>query len=419
MNIKQIVEDAEGQIWLNNNIGLDIIDPGKKRVANFSDKDGLSNFLEDYFVKTSSGDLILIDFNGLHIFQPSSISRNKDVPPVYIHQIKILDKTKIIYNDTTIKLRHNQNYLSFDFVALNYTQSFKNRYAYRLKGLDENWINTGERRFASYANINPGTYTFQVKASNNNGVWNEKPAQLTIIISPHWSQTWWFYSLCIVAIAVGVYIIFQYRLKQKLKAYEVRNSISQDLHDEVGSTLSSIGFLSSMALNETEGYNPKAISTLSSISESANKMLDAMNDIIWNIQPQNDTLENIISRMISFASELLESRKISLHFHIAENIKHMQLGIAVRHDFFVIYKEAVNNLAKYSCASEAHISLDLIHPYLVLTIADNGKGFDPKNQKNGNGLKNMQNRAKKINAIYRLHSVIGGGTTIQLHVKPT
>ena len=147
-------------------------------------------------------------------------------------------------------------------------------------------------------------------------------------------------------------------------------------------------------------------------------MLDAMNDIIWSIQPQNDTINNIIARMIAFASELLEARKISPHYNIANNLKRLHLGVAVRHDFFVIFKEAVNNLAKYSEATEAHINLDFVQPYIILTIRDNGKGFDLKNIQRGNGLKNMEKRAEKIEAKYQLHTTPGEGTTITLQVKP-
>jgi signal transduction histidine kinase len=147
-------------------------------------------------------------------------------------------------------------------------------------------------------------------------------------------------------------------------------------------------------------------------------MLDAMNDIIWSIQPQNDTLNNIIARMIAFASELLEARKISLHYQIANNLKHLHLGVAMRHDFFVIFKEAINNLAKYSEATEAHVELEFVQPYSILTIKDNGKGFDPKIIQNGNGLKNMKKRAEKIKAKYHLHSAPGQGTIITLQVKP-
>ena len=161
----------------------------------------------------------------------------------------------------------------------------------------------------------------------------------------------------------------------------------------------------------------KAQGTLSTINESAHKMLDAMNDIIWNIQPQNDILENIIARMISFASELLEARNISLKYHIADNINHLHLGLGVRHDFFVIFKEAVNNLAKYSEATEAHINLEFLQPYIILSISDNGKGFDSKIIRNGNGLKNMKTRAIELNGSISITSETGNGTKVSLTVN--
>lgn len=209
------------------------------------------------------------------------------------------------------------------------------------------------------------------------------------------------------------------RLNQKLKSIELRNAISRDLHDDVGSTLSSIRFLSSMALDDTNKNEYKTQNTLTSINESAKRMLDAMNDIIWSIQPHNDTLENVFVRMISFASELLEVKRIKLHWKVSDSIKEVQLGLAERHDLLLIFKEAVNNLAKYSEASEATINLDFKRPFLVLTISDNGKGFDPETINEGNGLHNMECRAKKIGAKYHLHTVIDNGTTITLQLKPT
>jgi len=123
--------------------------------------------------------------------------------------------------------------------------------------------------------------------------------------------------------------------------------------------------------------------------------------------------------MISFASELLEAQKIKLHWKVADTVKPLQLDLAVRHDFLLIFKEAVNNLAKYSAATEAYINLEYQQSLLVLTIRDNGKGFDPEAINAGNGLHNMQNRAQKIGAIYHLHTAIGRGTAVTLKIKPT
>lgn len=417
-SISQITEDDKGQLWLNTSVGLEIIDPLNNRFVHYSTKDGLSVSAQDYLLKTSSGDLIRVDFNGLHVFHSSSINLNKEVPPVYIYEMQILNKTIPIYKDTTIELKYNQNYLSFAYVALNYTQSFKNKYAYMLEGLDTKWVDVADRRFASYANLSPGIYTFHVKAANNNGIWNEKGAKVTFIISQPWWTTWWFYTIAILIVGSVIYTIFQLKLQQKIKAMEMRNTISRDLHDEVGSTLSSIGFLSSMALNDVDDSNQKILGTLNNINESSTRMLDVMNDIIWNIQPKNDTVKNIIARMVAFASNILEAKKIDLHINIADNLDHLHLGLTERHNFYMIYKEAINNLAKYSNATEAWVRLEFDHPYLLLDIRDNGKGFDPeKVRADGNGLRNMRNRAEKIGATYQIETVLNKGTTITVRLK--
>jgi two-component sensor histidine kinase len=316
-----------------------------------------------------------------------------------------------------IRLTYNQNSFSFDFAGIHYSSPEENQHLFTLENYDNTWRRAGTERTAYYFDVPPGSYLFRVKAASSEGVWAEK--SIKIIITPPWWRTWWFYALSILIVTASVYILFRYRLSQKLKAFELRDTISRDLHDEVGSTLSSIGFLSSMALEDVDTNKEKAHNTLNSINESAHKMLDAMNDIIWNIQPQNDTLDSIVIRMISFASELLEAKKTALHFNVEENVKQLRLNLTVRHDFLVIYKEAVNNLAKYSAASQANINLEFHYPFLILTISDNGKGFDPQKIKNGNGLKNMQSRAKKIGAVYHLITEIGKGTTITLQVKPT
>lgn len=419
-SISQITEDDKGQIWLNTSLGLEVIDPDHNRFVHYSAKDGLSINQQDYLIKKSNGDLVRVDFNGLHTFHSSTINLNKEVPPVYITQMQVMDKTIHIYQDTIIHLKYGENYISFAYVALNFTQSFKNRYAYMLEGLDKKWVEAGDRRFATYANIAPGTYTFHVKAANNNGIWNENGAKITFIISQPWWNTWWFYTLVVLTVIAVVYVIFQAKLRQKVKAIEVRNTISRDLHDEVGSTLSSIGFLSSMALNDAEEANSRIVSTLNTINESSTRMLDAMNDIIWNIQPKNDTVQNIIARMVEFASDLLESRKINLHLHTGKNLEHLHLGITERHNFYMIFKEAINNLAKYSQATEAWINMDYDDGYLNLEIKDNGKGFDPAHIRDGgNGLRNMKNRAEKIGAYYRLETEVNVGTTVVVQLKPT
>ncbi|MEO5997766.1 MAG: two-component regulator propeller domain-containing protein, partial [Chitinophagaceae bacterium] len=404
-NPHAILEDKNGIIWIGANDRITAYHPEGDKTDSIPPNMQLTNialFNENipWANLEQKKDTSIFLANGVSVgnFKFDSLSRWYNIPE-------------------HLNLTYNNNYLSFSFIGITTKSPQKVKYRYKLEGLDNNWSALIAGTEAAYGNLPHGNYTFRVKAMNCEGYWSNE-FNYSFTITPPWWGTWWFYALCILTVSASIYILFRYRLSQKIKAFELRETISRDLHDEVGSTLSSIGFLSSMALEDVDTNKEKAHNTLNSINESAHKMLDAMNDIIWDIQPQNDTLDNIVLRMRSFASELLEAKKITLCFNIADNVKHLHLALAVRHDFLLIYKEAVNNLAKYSTASEAKINLEFHHPYLILIIIDNGKGFDPQKIKNGNGLKNMQSRAKKIGAVYHLHTDTGG-TTITLQVKPT
>ena len=429
-DVISIAEDNQKNLWICGSNGLLKLNPERNKTSLYGANYGVrgEDFELTYCYKSPHGRLYFSDQTGYFAFFPDQLSKNDKPPEIVFTAFRLADQVvkpekegplaEPLLNAKEIHLHHDQNVFSIDFAAFNYSNPQSNRHLFKLENYENQWRPSGSERRAYYFNVPPGNYVFRVKAASSNGVWAEK--SIKIIITPPWWRSWWFYALCFISAFALIYILFRYRLNQKLKAYELRNTISRDLHDEVGSTLSSIGFLSSMALEDVNNNQEKAHTTLASINESANKMLDAMNDIIWNIQPQNDTLENIIVRMISFASELLEAKKISLNLNVEDNIKQLRLGLKVRHDFLIIYKEAINNLAKYSAATTANICLKYQQPYLVLTISDNGKGFDPNTiRNNGNGLKNMKTRAQKIGAVYHLHSEPGTGTTITLQVKPS
>jgi signal transduction histidine kinase len=211
---------------------------------------------------------------------------------------------------------------------------------------------------------------------------------------------------------LSFFIYRNYRSRQQLKLQMLRNKIARDLHDEVGSTLSSISIFSEMAKQQTK----EVIPMLDTIGESSRKMLDAMADIVWTINPENDQFEKIILRMRSFAFELLGARKIDFQFIAHDDVAKMKLPMEVRKNLYLIFKEATNNLVKYAGADKAMFAIKGENNHLIMLIQDNGKGFDTTRSTQGNGLKNMQKRAEEINARLTIASAPGTGTTIQLSV---
>jgi two-component system, NarL family, sensor histidine kinase UhpB len=211
---------------------------------------------------------------------------------------------------------------------------------------------------------------------------------------------------------LSFFVYRNYRTRQKLKLQTLRNKIARDLHDDVGSTLSSISIFSQMAQEQSKETLP----LLETIGESSRKMLDAMADIVWTINPENDQFEKIILRMRSFAYELLGAKKIDFEFVADEDVAKMKLPMDVRKNLYLIFKEATNNMVKYSKANRAFFAVKREGNDLTLLIRDNGNGFDINQPKQGNGLINMRKRAGEMGAVISIDSLPGEGTTIQLKV---
>jgi two-component system, NarL family, sensor histidine kinase UhpB len=209
---------------------------------------------------------------------------------------------------------------------------------------------------------------------------------------------------------LGFVVFTNVRVRNKLKLQTLRNKIASDLHDDVGSTLSSIAIFSEVAQQQSKEVVPM----LNTISDSARNMLDAMADIVWTINPENDQFEKIILRMRNFSYELLGAKKIDFEFDADESSGKMKLPMDVRKNLYLIFKEATNNMVKYSEASKASFKIKGEKNNLTLLIRDNGKGFDINAESTGNGLKNMRKRAEEIGARLLIESIPGSGTTIQL-----
>ncbi len=427
-----ILPDDHGNLWLSTNSGICkfTVPSSENRKAifrNYDMRDGLpgNEFYCNTFVKDNDGNLYFGSNAGLVVFKPNEFKDNLYVPPVVITDFSVFNKS-VLPNDSTrvlnfpadetkeIKLSYEQNNFSFTFSALSYIHPEKNKYAYKLEGYDKDWIYTdANKRFANYTNINPAQYTFKVKASNNDGIWNEEGVSLKIIITPPYWQTWWFRLLIIIAIAAVAYGIYSYRLQEVIRLQNIRNKISGDLHDDIGSTLNSISVYSEVAKQDQS----KHAHALEMIGEASRKIIDSMSDIVWTINPENDSFENIILRMRSLAFNLLRAKNIEFIFKADESLNNIKLSMENRRNLFLIFKEAINNLIKYADASKFSIQLLREGSLIKLTISDNGNGFDTKQESTGNGLNSMKRRAAEIKALLQIESVIKEGTRIELTLK--
>jgi two-component system sensor histidine kinase UhpB len=211
-----------------------------------------------------------------------------------------------------------------------------------------------------------------------------------------------------------VVVFSNFRNRNKLRLQRIRNRIADDLHDDIGSTLNSISVYSEVAKQKS----PTVVQELEQIGEASRKIIDAMSDIVWTINTKNDSFEQIILRLRSFTYNLLRAKGIEHTFHADENLDSMKLSMEKRRNFYLIFKETLNNLVKYSNASHVSISLTHEHHFIILTISDNGIGFDSKKTYTGNGLLSMKTRAVEMQAILKIESEVGSGANIELKWKP-
>ena len=431
-SVTGIVADNSGNLWISGDEGICKFTPqdfnNKKAICrNYNMSDGLPGN-EYYFntcVKGDDGTLYFGSNAGLVAFKPEDLKDNSFIPPVVITDFSVLNKSnapndsagmlKLPADETKeIRLSYKQNVFAFTFAALNYVHPEKNRFAYRLENFDKDWIYTdATKRFANYTNLDPGEYTFEVKASNNDGVWNDTPTKIHLIITPPYWQTGWFRGLMIATIASLIYGLYRYRVGEVIRLQNIRNKISGDLHDDIGSTLNSISVYSEVAKQDT-GKHAQA---LEMIGEASRKVIDAMSDIVWTINPENDSFENIILRMRSLAFNLFRAKNIEFTFRADESLNKIKLSMETRRNLFLIFKEAINNIIKYADASLVSILLVNDASLIKLIIRDNGKGFDTLLPSNGNGLNSMKRRSKEMKAGLQVASEIGAGTSIELTLK--
>ena len=251
MDVSYLTTDGQKNLWVLTNSGVVKIQTVNRKITVFDKKDGILNFNELNYLIVANDNTVIIGGEGcLYTLTPSQILKNREAPKVFITSLKIFDKDYTIQKSQPIELNYNQNYFSLEYVALNYTRSKFNRYAYKMDGLDKKWNDAGTRRYVSYANLDEGTYTFNVKACNSEGVWNTLPAKLVLIIKPPYWHRWWFYLSAVVIIASIVYVVYAYNINQLKIRLQMRDKIARDLHDDIGSTLSGINIFSKIALQK-------------------------------------------------------------------------------------------------------------------------------------------------------------------------
>lgn len=417
--IFSIVKDKKGILWLATAQGISSFDPVKERFINYNISDGLSAtyFSTDLFYDTLS-DIIYAGARG-HVvyFLPKMFKINK--PPLHakITGFKINNKRLLSPEDQKIKLPWKSNDITLSFTAVNLANGHGNKYAYKLGNEDTQWTELGAQRQIRFASLNPGNYIFTIKAARRDGNWSPFTDQIKFTIRPPFVRTMWFYLLTVVFIGGIIYSWYRYRLTNILHLEKMRSRISHDLHDDIGSHLTNIGMMSQIARQNRQDLVQQNV-WLERIQEESQTISQSMREIIWNINPDNDSLQEALPRMLRYASGLLENKNIIVQASIPD-LNGIKMDMEKRRDLFLIFKEIIHNIVKHSGAKQTVIAVNLDDKMFQLRVADDGKGFEKGHLAFQNGLHYMWQRAEKHHWKLKVGSTPGKGTQINLEMKIT
>jgi len=411
--------DYKGGIWLID-YGLLYLNPYNETIRLFNEHNGLSKPL-------SNEETLYTDPDGMiyigrkDYFEVQNIC-DLDYSPLTIKLLlesleingKNVSLGKIADPDHPRILSADQNNLLIRYTGICFQDVRQILFRYRMEGYDHDWIMAGTGREARYTNLPPGKYRFVFQVSNR-GIWLAQESSMWIIIRPFLWETWWFITLVIMVTGFILFSIYRYRVRELLRLERLRTRIATDLHDDVGSTLSSISILSDILLRQVE--NPQSAKIVGTIGVNAHKMLEKIDDIIWAVNPTNDKFQNLGLRIREFSIPLFESKNIRHEITFDKQMNSLQLSMEVRRNIYLIVKEAINNAIKYSGCKSVSILFRKENPGFFMEIRDDGTGFHPDATTSRNGIKNMKLRAGQIHSEIVIKSAPGEGTLITLRVN--
>ena len=449
----QILDDQRGNLWIGSHHGICRVSKAALRdfasgktstiaCSVYDRSDGLptlqcSDMYQPSAWRGHDGKLWFATAKGVVGVQPESVPTNSRRPPVVIEEFLVDGNNQIgpegLHRTIApFKVSPGKQNFEFRYTALSLINADKIQFRYRLEGFDPDWINVGTRRWVQYNYLKPGRYRFHVLACNNDGLWNETGDSIDLQVMPYFWETWWFLTLMGLALIASVTALVRYishrslrreleRLERQRDIERDRARIAQDIHDHIGSGLTRINLLNELMLGDPKGQVPDRVAQITGVTC---ELMQAMDEIVWAVNPKNDTLDSLVSYLGDFADEYLRAAKIRLRINLPPSLPSWHLTSEVRHNLFLAVKEALNNIVKHSTATEVVFELKLDSSAAMLRIQDNGRGFQTNSdcpdslhgglhRPSGNGLENLKKRAAAIGGRCFIGSGPGKGTWVE------
>jgi signal transduction histidine kinase/ligand-binding sensor domain-containing protein len=465
-SITQLLDDGDGNLWAGTYAGLfraskkDLKNLAARRVDEIAFSlhgryDGLpaqaySGWFQPSCWRARDGRLWFTTVKGLVAVNPRDLVVNHRPPPVVIEEMRvdgvphefksIVNAEELSSTNRPLSIGPGRHYIEFRFTGIDFTAPDKVRCKWRLEGAEKQWRESMSQRVIGYGPLLPGPYRFRVLAANSDGIWNEAGASMAFVVLPFFWETWWFKTILIATVcgllALAVTLSLRHRHRLELERLErvhemerERTRIARDMHDEIGSKLARISFLSEMVNGDVK--SPKQSNgVVESLSKTARELLQSLDRMLWAVNPRNDSLERLSAYLNRYAAEYFQNTPVRCRLAFPENLPPVQLSAETRHNIFLAFEEALANTLKHSAATQVSAELACNNGTIEISIADNGRGFKVETQAdptangkttNGNtgehlGLSGMSDRLRSLGGECQITSSPGSGTVIKFLV---
>lgn len=409
------INQVNGKLYVSTYKGLASVHPITHTISNYYTKDGLSNneFNHAATFKASNTTLFMGGLNGYNAINSNSFNtvlpnRNPFVNSIYMLNGTLESKQYLTADLRWLTIPANHKIIEFNFSFPDFYYPEKVIYAYKIEGLDNIWNNLGGLNVLRLTSLPEGKYKLFVRAAGSDGIWQNMAKPIVLEVEGYFYTKWWFFLLIVMFLILLVGLYYKIKINQLKKLYDLRMQISSDLHDEVGSILTAVGMQAELLQHSVAGSNHEG---LKQISETSRQAVSNMRDVVWSIDSRNDHAINLLDRMHEYLSLMFDQSPVNYHFIKDIYQRKDALDLVTRQNTYLIFKEAINNIAKHSNPKHIYINLIITNRNLVLSIANDGLPCGEK--RDGMGLQNMQMRAEKMNA--KLHIDVLRNYHLTLH----
>lgn len=369
-----VEKDASGTIWVGMVNGISRMNLQKKIISYYDRRNGMAydKFSHTGVNELEDGRLVFYTDHNFLSFDPREFGQNIEPKPPVITGLRLGDRwislDSIQQTGGTVYLDYSNTSIGINFSALSYLLQTRQHYYYKMEGLDKEWIRTDKPIEAVYNYLPSGTYTFKVRSENTDGLSSATVAGLQIVVKPPFYKTWWFWGLMILLAGILAYVIDRERQARKKSVRQMRREIAGNLHTEINNTLNNINVLSEIAKIKADKNIEQSKEFIDQISSKSRYMIEAMDDMLWSIDPQNDSMKRTLLRIKEFTDGLRAENEVDIDLIVDNKVQSLELDMKLRHELFFFYKEAMQFLIRNTSCTQIFVNVNQVRSKLMLEI---------------------------------------------------